>query len=206
MHRVESSEHERQLLWLAISKDDGEYGSLRGILFERYAHRHLKCYKGQYQIRRLREQQSQESSQKRLKHEKSGYDDETLQLDVTETAYWTNISEAAQFKDGVYGRPISRREGAIDSLQQPEHLFQMTVSRRHGVLLQSARQAVRVLRGKEKRLYFVVPSDKFNEWTVEQPYKKSNLKDDALQTPNLAQYALRIDMQLLRQTVLHLST
>ena len=78
----------------------------------------------------------------------------------------------------------------------------MTVSRRHGILLQSARQAVSVLRGKQKRLYFVVPSDKFDEWTVEQPYKKSNLKDDAKQTPSLAQYALKIDIQLLRQMVL----
>jgi len=100
-------------------------------------------------------------------------------------------------------KPLSRNEKAIDALLQPGSLFQMTVSGQHGVLLQSARQAAAVLHDRQlQRLYFVVPSDKYDQWTTAQSYRTTRGHDAKLTIPTLQQYALNIDMTQLKHAVI----
>lgn len=203
MKKIEESAIERQALWIAVSKDTSELGSLRGILFERYAHRFLQTHKGPYQIKCLKERPSEKVGTKRQKGgDSTEVEHESLQLTITDSQSWSDIVEAKDYKDGTYGKPLSRNEKAIDSLLQPDSLFQITVSEKHGVLLASVQQAAAVLRSSQsRRLYFVVPSDKYIQWTTTQSYRTTRGRDAKRTINNLQQYALNIDMAKLKQIV-----
>lgn len=196
MDRLEKSEAERQALWVAVSRNSRENGSLRGLLYQRYAHRYICDGKSHtFPIRRLLDDDTESPQQSER--------DSTVSIQVATSRCWKTIDEAQHWADHTYGMPQASHHKAIDSLLQPDSMFQMTVSERHDVLRTGVKDAADVLTTKgEKRLYFVVPGNVYDKWRQAQIYTKSDGNEAKRRLNGVSQYALKLDVQLLRSTVM----
>lgn len=70
--------------------------------------------------------------------------------------------------DGVYYQPRSQQFAAIDSVRQPNHLYQITNAEKRKEAPEAAAllQAVQQLRGDNVTLYYVVPRKHFHTFTA----------------------------------------
>ena len=147
--RALSTERQKLVEFIGAAHDMPVMGTLRGRLWEGLCHNVLAAG-GTFEVRRLDE--TSEGVQ---------------QLTVTPCAsclVFDDIREVEGVADDVYCRPSSQTFAAIDSLRQPQHLYQITVARRHDVTGRGLERAAGSLRARraEIRLYFVVPPKEFS--------------------------------------------
>lgn len=116
------------------TQGSGSYGSLRGDLFEKLAHRIISAG-GDFMVRDL---ETDSTSQESFK------------------SYPTfQFKEIREVKKGYYNIPRSKNFATIDSLVPPDNLFQMTVSTTHSI---NERGLERLnLPGGPIKLYFITP-------------------------------------------------
>jgi neutral trehalase len=133
------------LQFLKSSDDYSRLGSLRGSLFEGFAHNLLRRG-GKFVVRNLR---TKKVSQ--------------LVLQATEAKYYRLLNEVELAKPFYY-QPVSHNEAAIDALTGPNLMFQMTVDDKHNINMAGLQKAVEQMApGTVPKLYFVVPEDKFRQ-------------------------------------------
>lgn len=180
--RLMASAEARHALWVAVVGELGKGGNLAGILFEQLVHRMLRK-KHSWPIRALVPRGYQG---KRVKQT-------TLKLVDAERRIWRKIEETKEFtSDTQYGIPRSQNEKAIDALQQPNSLFQVTMKLEHPMNLKGVKDAVKQLRGRTNRVYFVVPEQIFDRWVYEQSYQPADQLDE-LPSTVLQQFVLSFD-------------
>jgi hypothetical protein len=88
-----------------------------------------------------------------------------LNLDPFTSSYtFHDLTEVADQEVGTYCIPSRSDQAAIDSIQQPNYLFQMTVADEHGINATGLSNALKQLRKDPKtdaELFFVVPPDQY---------------------------------------------
>ena len=129
-------------LFLAATRGVGEYGALRGLMFEWFAHQRLAAG-GVFTIESLADKATQQ-----------------LVLLRSDVVYWNHLKELRNLSDHQYAVPISRSQGAFDAAQKPARLFQMTVSTSHTVSTYHTKEGAEQLCPRiVPQFIFVVPAD-----------------------------------------------
>lgn len=72
---------------------------------------------------------------------------------------YNSLGSVPRLDDGVYWMPPIPNAEAVDSLKQPNMLFQMTVSAKHEIKSQGLHDAAQRLVSPDPELIFVVPAD-----------------------------------------------
>ncbi|CAI2196774.1 7872_t:CDS:1, partial [Funneliformis geosporum] len=142
-------QQKRELItFLSVSEGDGRLGSLRGQLFEGYAHNVLRKG-GIFRIRKL------------------GGNQEELILKPRDEQLFVRLEDVDVTLDN-YFRPVSKNFASIDSLIPDVGLFQMTISPRHNIKTTTLKKW-RDITGENKcLLYFVIPGlDLFQNYSVQ---------------------------------------
>jgi len=153
----------------------GELGGVRGHLWEGLCHARLAAG-GSFRCRDL---QTPDSIPVALE----------LQPALTRKVFddWHSIQHCST---GTYCRPRQKNNAAVDAALRPDVLFQITVSKRHPINCAGLATAVSGMSQQGCiKLYFVVPSGVFSEFT-EQPIKQGPGVQQLRQ--RVKQYALEI--------------
>lgn len=75
------------------------------------------------------------------------------------------LQKTLQASADTYCQASERNMAAIDSVQQPGSMFQMTASKKHSVNCAGLRSAVHSMENKlAARLYFVVPAEQYSNF------------------------------------------
>ena len=180
-----------QELLAFLSTPNADAASLRGKLFEQYAHRCL-CGGGTFEIRQLPKTDDNEEEEEEGEEEA-----ETLTLPPNQEKLLTEISTLSSEEAG-YNRPVSKNFCAVDSiirnLDGVSHLFQMTVSSSHSINKKGIENLVGFLE-REIHFYFVLPPDRFGSFRRQ---SLTNGRRILIKLPRWAsrvkQYALKIPL------------
>ena len=82
--------------------------------------------------------------------------------------------------------PKSQTFCAVDAILPPDMAFQMTVSPKHSLKAKGVNAIIEQMKPNSLKIYFVVPSDKFDDFTREQRY-------EGVIVGHVEQYVLCID-------------
>ncbi|CAG8673861.1 1455_t:CDS:2, partial [Funneliformis caledonium] len=161
-----------------------EMSALQGQLFELLSHEILR-WGGKFLVRKLTERGAEPE------------EFEEFESDLKEIFFWSIDEITGDIQQGQknYYRPDSDTFESIDSYVYPNKMFQITVSRRHGVKQDGLRAIKEVLdEDSDINIYFVVPKDKFGNFKTKQPYEnKGDGKKFDVWINKIVQYALCID-------------
>ena len=125
----------------------GPLGTLRGSTFEGLAHILLR-QGGQFLVRSL-----------------DSREQENISLPCLEQTSFVEWDQVQSCVDNRYFRPVSKILKAIDSLERPNVLFQMTVAVTHPIHASGLIESVEKLGCTgEVRLYFPLPADRFDDF------------------------------------------
>lgn len=147
--------------------------SIRGMLFEQYAHDVLcRGVESGYSVRSLESEDNPEH---------------ILSCDVCTLV--KHFHKADQIRDpDTYYIPISDNQAAYDSVGHGK-AFQMTVSDKHGVKYLPLNELRKNLKLQMLHLYFVVPADKYESFP-KQPYLTTKKKTYKKEVFNIQQFVL----------------
>jgi hypothetical protein len=166
-----------------MNRTDAVYQALRGQLFEPFVIRRIES-KGTFDVKLLNPAQNAVSTLKRFKFAFSGrIDFEDLQREK---------------RNGVLCVPKSKSYAAVDFIIPPYDLFQVTVSRNHGVKGEAMNRLISTLGDDGKsifRLFFVVPEeiyDSFQEQPYLTKYGKRYLNNLPMVCNRIQQFALKM--------------
>ena len=97
---------------------------------------------------------------------------------------------------GVYGYGKNRNFAAVDAVIQPDKLFQITVSGKHGIDVKGLASATRALQADESvvELYFVVPPDVFDTYTKQTLKRIRGELEAASVAHSVTQYVLKLEI------------
>ncbi|GAX79592.1 hypothetical protein CEUSTIGMA_g7033.t1 [Chlamydomonas eustigma] len=123
---------------------------MAGTIFEAFAHKILQKG-GDFKVRMLHKVKSKACNVETISFKTSK---KIMEFDDLEEVW----EKAA---DGQYCQPRKHNFPAIDSLSQPESLFQMTVAQKKRQVSAGYVSAAQYLRGPRKRIYFVVDEETF---------------------------------------------
>jgi hypothetical protein len=165
---------------------NGQFGLMRGGIWERYVHRML-ALGGTFRIRQLGSSVISE-----LKIEPTPITSQRKKVDFVDK------TQMEQLADNVYSLPTNPQQGAVDSVIKPNKIFQITIDMKHGIKQHLLKQVLDALPASSSsyHLFFVVPSSVF---PIYQPQQHKTLKDeDHKQSPpgNVVQYALEVRWEL----------
>jgi len=168
------------IMFLKSASSLGEIASLRGQLFESYAHEILQ-HGGKFQIRDL--QQPNNPPQE-------------ISLTPTSEVLIRSVNDLPSLQPNNYGRPIARTWTSIDSLiwipsSSQCYLFQITVSPSHPVKLKGLNDVSNKLNNTSTFLFFAVPPDIFQTFKY-QSYHQNNQVAKVLPIVKTDQYAIEI--------------
>ena len=139
-------ERNNLLLFLSNAAGEGNAASLRGQLFEGYAHSVLR-QGGTFRARRILP---------------PGGPPVDMLLPATALETFDDLAHVDLARPGTYFRPVSKSLAAVDAFASPNLLLQMTVSAQHDVKMAGLEHAAAcVPAGTVPRLVFVVPPDIF---------------------------------------------
>lgn len=179
-------------LFLAATRGIGEYGSLRGLMFEWFAHKRLAAG-GSFAIELL--SATTEHFKRQL----------ITLPQPSDVVYWTQLEQLQQLSANEYGIPISRSQGAFDAVQKPNRLFQMTVSSSHTVsTYHTVACAHHLCPGVSPQFIFVIPTDVYAHFNGPQTLiNKSRAEKEAAaqqlgQQPDLSDDETKKPPQLVR--------
>jgi len=166
-----------------MNRTDAVYQALRGQLFEPFVIRRIECG-GTFDVKLLNPAQNVVSTLNRFTFDiPSRIDFEDLQQEK---------------KNGVLCVPKSKSYAAVDFLIPPYDLFQVTVSRNHGVKGEAMNRLISTLGDDGKsifRLFFVVPEeiyDSFQEQPYLTKYGKRYLNNLPMVCNRIQQFALKM--------------
>ncbi|KAJ8330306.1 hypothetical protein O5D80_001866 [Batrachochytrium dendrobatidis] len=143
-NRVYARDRDHLIRFVSVTREIGETGQLRGILFEKHAHTVI-AKGGSFKIRDLRTKL-----------------ESTLQLPMDLTTLLFSNNSQVQDATNCYFRPISNIFESVDSFIKPNILFQMTCAKDHPCRQAGLRNVLKILGNPSKpELYFVVPPDRF---------------------------------------------
>lgn len=138
-------------LFLAATRGVGEYGALRGLLFEWFAHERLAAG-GSFTI-------------ELLTHKSTETKQQLITLPRSDVFYWSDVKMLQGLSANQYALPISRSQGAFDAAQQPNRFFQMTVAKSHNISTYHLAAGVQNnLPRHSPQFIFVVPTDVYPRW------------------------------------------
>ncbi|EIE27688.1 hypothetical protein COCSUDRAFT_64335 [Coccomyxa subellipsoidea C-169] len=91
------------------------------------------------------------------------------------TSFYTfhDLKDVADQEAGTYCIPSRSDQAAIDSIQQPQYLFRMTLADEHSINATGLSHALEQLRKDPKtdaELFFAVPPDQYPRWRKKQEY------------------------------------
>lgn len=136
---------------ITSTTDVGVYGSLRGHLFENLAHECIMLG-GKFRVRNLNDGSISEVS-----------------FPKRQMKRFTKVNEAEVEK---YNVPNSKTFQSVDSIVPPYDLFQMTVSRHHGIKEEELKNLEDILDKGHINFYFVTLLEHFED------FKMAKLGDD----------------------------
>jgi hypothetical protein len=186
-----------------------KYGSLRGYLYESFVHTLLGSNTPCTFESRLLLSSAASAAEASANEEKFNYSaKELLEFDVLDSI------EVQNALDSDYIKPRNINLGAIDSLCQPDLLFQITVAKSHPIKAKSLMNAVQQLRkyreaseaDRQKaefkiNLSFIVPTDVYSSYTQEQKYVtmegedfKVNSAERNWLAAHINQYAVKVSL------------
>jgi hypothetical protein len=152
--KTASAQEDQCKIWLAQHKE-AAYASLRGQIFEAYAHRRLR-EGGDYSVKVVGQPTSTASP-----------------LHFPARAAWTFhqlgqlVQAVGTHVDGYYGIPEARNFAAVDAVILPDILLQCTVSYNHPIKMKLLADWISVLPSGTMNLYFVVPADQFDNFPAQ---------------------------------------
>ena len=180
VNALEKSSYSDTLQFLEGAKPYMELATLRGFIFEVFAHKELRKG-GTFTVKRLG---------------KTAKSD--LVLPKCDNAEFHTPSEISWAQQGVYWTPDYRTFCSADAINPPNNIFQMTVASSHHIQASGIEKisAAAPPTTKTFKLYFVVPSDVFDKFTSLQPIYKDRKVVQRINIPQqLEQYVLCIDTQ-----------
>ncbi|CAB4393915.1 unnamed protein product [Rhizophagus irregularis] len=176
------SEINRQALldFVKTSVDINEYGSLRGIIFERLAHRKL-LNGGTFECRSL-------------DGKGDGYDVKIQKNPKMEKLLFSNIDEIQANK---YCIPTQMNNKSFDAFIHPAYFFQMTIAKNHPIIKSGLEKLIKRASG-DIDFHFVVPKSIFSDYK-EQPLhttKGTVLRNKPSWLDRFKQYVIDVDLKL----------
>jgi len=178
-------EHNKEKLrtFIESARNMKEVSALRGQLFELISHEILRRG-GSFLVRKLTDKDK-------------GPEPEVFkefELNLEEKFFWAidDIKDDIQQGRKNYYRPNSDTFESIDSYVYPNKMFQVTVSKRHGVKQDGLRAIMDILdEDSDINIYFVLPKDIFENFKTKQPYEnKGEGRRFDTWINNIVQYAL----------------
>lgn len=164
--------------FLSASAGHSALGGLRGTLFEPAAHRSL-IKGGLFEVRDL--ETNEETA---------------IVFTSAEHHMFHHIFE---IRSQCYNQPVIPNFESVFALIPPTTLFQMTTGDKHPIQVQGLKDLTRKLDTTSPiRLYFLLPSDKFQNFT-KQPYhtkERQVYRRKEIFLDNIQQFALKIDMSM----------
>ncbi|GIL63338.1 hypothetical protein Vafri_17298 [Volvox africanus] len=155
MEQKAGHDHVKQLENLIhLSIGTPAYAATAGVFFEHYAHRRLQ-EGGSFEVRQL-------YPPKRAPAAENIQILNVEQCSGIHTFY--KLQEIKEQGDNIYCVPSNHNFPAVDSIMQPQFLFQMTTTQKEEVKVDTLNAAAHQLRSKKPRLYFVVPARIFLEF------------------------------------------
>ncbi|CAB4401909.1 unnamed protein product [Rhizophagus irregularis] len=162
------------LEFVKSSVDINEYSTLRGVIFERLAHR--KLIKGG-----------------NLKYRALYNDDKGIyEAPKMERLLFSNINE---IKVNKYCIPTQQNNKSFDAFISPNEFFQMTIAKKHPIIKSGLEQYIEKS-NKDIDYYFVVPSSIFSDYK-EQPLhstKRTVLRNKPAWLHRFQQYVIDIEL------------
>ena len=156
--RLFEYEKNNLIMFLSAAAVDKDLAGLRGVLWEGYCHRVLATG-GNFNCRQL--------------GTRTMPVDGTAQVMTIERSSDRHIfdswPEVSNLSHTIYSRPRIKNLPAVDSVMQPNKLFQITVSSSHPVNCKGLREALSGMQDDERHvsLFFVVPSDIFQNFRAQ---------------------------------------
>ena len=194
--------HDRLKLaaFLKSSESMGVFESMRGQIFESYAH-HALITGGSFQTRAL------ETSHKGISISILLLIAfiEKLTIPPSQTKQLYELNDVATLSDGEYGRPMVRNWPAVDSIvvntaAKTVLLFQMTVSNYHPIKTRLLTKLIATFPdGTKFKLLFVIPQENTPTFSVQSYINKDGTKTSSQSIPtnikkHVVQYALIIPL------------
>ena len=170
---LKEKEKEECVRFLRASADSSLFAVLRGRIFEMKAHECLQDG-GSFKIRKLSSTSGTTSGTM-----------STLILPKSSKKTFRMVKEI-NADDRDYMMPKSQTFCAVDAILPPDKAFQMTVSPKHSLQAKGVNSIIEQMKPNSLKIYFVVPSDKFDDFTKEQRY-------DGDIVGHVEQYVLCID-------------
>ncbi|CAG8676130.1 16323_t:CDS:2 [Funneliformis mosseae] len=185
LDQLKKHKKEELRTFIESARNMKEMSALRGQLFELISHEILRRG-GKFSVRKL----TTKGTEPKVFEE--------FDSDLEEKFFWSidEIKDDIQKGQKNYYRPNSDTFESIDSYVYPNKMFQVTVSRRHGVKQDGLRAIKKVLdEDSDINIYFVLPKDIFENFKTKQSYenKGDNKRFDAW-INNIVQYALCVDL------------
>ncbi|RIA84995.1 hypothetical protein C1645_831457 [Glomus cerebriforme] len=165
------------LNFVRASSAIGDYGTLRGTIFERLAHRKL-LKGGSFKVRPLIKNTATESIE--------------LQIPDREKLVFSNIGE---IKPNMYCIPIQQNHKSFDACVSPDTFFQMTIAKSHPIVKSGLDKYINKDNNSEIKFYFVLPKELYNSYG-EQDLHTAKKIVYRRKFNRLKQYALEFDLKL----------
>ncbi|PKK72240.1 hypothetical protein RhiirC2_777424 [Rhizophagus irregularis] len=180
INRLSEINKQALLDFVKTSVDINEYGSLRGIIFERLAHRKL-LNGGTFECRSL-------------DGKGDGYDVKIQKNPKMEKLLFSNIDEIQANK---YCIPTQMNNKSFDAFIHPAYFFQMTIAKNHPIIKSGLEKLIKRASG-DIDFHFVVPKSIFSDYK-EQPLhttKGTVLRNKPSWLDRFKQYVIDVDLKL----------
>ncbi|CAB4424168.1 unnamed protein product [Rhizophagus irregularis] len=185
-----AEKHKQELLDFVNSSDDlNEFGSLRGTMFERLAHRKL-LRGGKFKVRPIDRDLKRNDPMLVLNNM-----EKVLFSDIDDIGDATNTSGTTK-----YYIPTQKNNKSFDSFIPTNKFFQMTIAERHPIVKSGLEKYIRGITRPDEEIsfYFVLPETRFTTYREQSIHttKKTVIKKKPAWFGRFKQYALELDLKI----------
>ncbi|GBC11303.2 hypothetical protein GLOIN_2v1469707 [Rhizophagus irregularis DAOM 181602=DAOM 197198] len=185
-----AEKHKQELLDFVNSSEDlNEFGSLRGTMFERLAHRKL-LRGGKFKVRPIDQNLKRNDPQLVLNNM-----EKMLFSDIDDIGDATNTSGTTK-----YYIPTQKNNKSFDSFIPTNKFFQMTIAERHPIVKSGLEKYIRGITRPDEEIsfYFVLPETRFATYREQSIHttKKTVIKKKPAWFGRFKQYALELDLKI----------
>ncbi|CAB4478973.1 unnamed protein product [Rhizophagus irregularis] len=182
-----AEKHKQELLDFVNSSDDlNEFGSLRGTMFERLAHRKL-LRGGKFKVRPIDRDFKRNDPRLVLNNM-----EKVLFSDIDDIGDATNTSGTTK-----YYIPTQKNNKSFDSFIPTNKFFQMTIAERHPIVKSGLEKYIRGITRPDEEIsfYFVLPETRFTTYSIHTT-KKTVINKKPAWFGRFKQYALELDLKI----------
>ncbi|POG82845.1 hypothetical protein GLOIN_2v1469707 [Rhizophagus irregularis DAOM 181602=DAOM 197198] len=185
-----AEKHKQELLDFVNSSEDlNEFGSLRGTMFERLAHRKL-LRGGKFKVRPIDLYFKRNDPFLVLNNM-----EKLLFSDIDDIGDATNTSGTTK-----YYIPTQKNNKSFDSFIPTNKFFQMTIAERHPIVKSGLEKYIRGITRPDEEIsfYFVLPETRFATYREQSIHttKKTVIKKKPAWFGRFKQYALELDLKI----------